>query len=233
MAFTFFFRDKQTLDLTIQYTLPFLKRRRYINVWDAGCAMGPEPYSFAILLRENMGPFLFRNVRIFASDIDESDRFGEIIKNGVYSDEQIKRIPQDIITRYFTPNGSPDHFQISSEILKAVQFYKHDLLSLKPIREEFGLIICKNVLLHFQANERIKVIEMFHHSLSDDGFLVMEQTQKMPPEVQNLFSRVTDSGQIFQKVSFTAGRVLPIAIGDRETMELHSSNDGNPIWKRD
>ncbi len=41
MAFTYFFRDRQTLELIARHILPDLKRRRYINIWDAGCAMGP------------------------------------------------------------------------------------------------------------------------------------------------------------------------------------------------
>ncbi|MBN1314729.1 MAG: hypothetical protein JXA42_04655 [Anaerolineales bacterium] len=199
MAFTFFFRDKQTLDLIIEHALPTLKRRRYINVWDAGCAMGPEPYTLAIMMRENMGHFMFRNVRIYSTDIDESNQFGDIIKKGVYPEEQVKRIPQEYFNRYFKPNGGPNFYQIDDEIRKAVNFEKHDLLSLKPIREEFGLILCKNVLLHFKPAERVEVIKMFHRALSQDGFLVTEQTQKMPSEIQHLFRQVTISGQVFQK----------------------------------
>ena len=76
MAFTYFWRDWQTLDLVMEHVLPDLKRRRYINVWDAGCAMGPESYTLAIMFRENMGHFMFRNMRIYATDIDESNQFG-------------------------------------------------------------------------------------------------------------------------------------------------------------
>ncbi|MBW2018210.1 MAG: chemotaxis protein CheR, partial [Deltaproteobacteria bacterium] len=61
MAFTYFFRDLQTLECIRDYVLPFLRSRRYIRIWDAGCAMGPEPYSLAIIFRENMGA-TFRNV---------------------------------------------------------------------------------------------------------------------------------------------------------------------------
>lgn len=70
MAFTFFFRDAQTLSLAIDHFLPFVQSRQTITIWSAGCAMGQEPYTFAILLRERMGPHLFRNVKIFATDID-------------------------------------------------------------------------------------------------------------------------------------------------------------------
>ncbi len=199
MAFTFFFRDQQTLDLMIEHTLPTLKQNRYIRIWDAGCAMGPEPYSLAIILRENMGKFLFRNVRITASDIDESD-FGDIIARAVYPEEQLKRIPIEIFQRYFESNGQPDHFKLSDEIRTAVQFQRHDLLSLQPIRTDFGLIVCKNVLLHFTQAERIKVIQMFHSALADGGFFLTEQTQKLPPECEPLFQQVTNAAQIYQKI---------------------------------
>ena len=52
MAFTYFFRDKQTLDLIVSHALPMLKGHRHIDVWDAGCAHGPEPYSLAIRVDE-------------------------------------------------------------------------------------------------------------------------------------------------------------------------------------
>jgi chemotaxis protein methyltransferase CheR len=199
VAFTFFFRDQQTLDLMTEYALPVLKQNRYIRIWDAGCAMGPEPYSLAIIMRENMGKFLFRNVRITASDIDESD-FGDIIAQAVYPEEQLKRIPVEIFQRYFEPNGRPDHFRLSDEIRTAVQFQRHDLLSLQPIRTDFGLIVCKNVLLHFTQDERIKVIQMFHSALADGGFFLTEQTQKLPPECEALFQQVTTAAQIYRKI---------------------------------
>ena len=199
MAFTFFFRDTQTLELVAQYALPSLKQNRYIRVWDAGCAMGPEPYSLAIIFRENMGHFLFRNVQIHATDIDESN-FESIIQRGVYSEQELGRIPRDIFAKYFSPDGALGYFQISAELRQAVRFYRHDLLSLQPIREDFGLIVCKNVLLHFQAEQRVQVIQMFHRALVSGGYLVMENTQKLPSETSPLFRQVTEAAQLYQKV---------------------------------
>jgi chemotaxis methyl-accepting protein methylase len=60
MAFTFFFRNAQTLELAIDRALPDLCGRAFIHVWDAGCANGAEPYTLAILLRERMSDFVFR-----------------------------------------------------------------------------------------------------------------------------------------------------------------------------
>lgn len=199
MAFTYFFRDGQTLDLLAEHVIPNLATRRYINVWDAGCAMGPEPYTVAIKLREQMGRFMFRNVNICATDIDETNTFGGIVARGVYSDQETKRIPPEILREHFSPNGKDGDLQISDEIKKAVEFQQHDLLSLEPVREGFGLIVCKNVLLHFSPQQRVDVIKMFHHALVDGGYFLTEQTQELPARAEHLFRRLSNVGQLFQK----------------------------------
>ena len=99
MAFTYFFRDAQTLDLIREHIVPVMRTRRFINIWDAGCAMGQEPYSLAMILRENMGPMIFRNVKIHATDIDASNLFGDIIRLGIYNQEETQRITDHAMHR--------------------------------------------------------------------------------------------------------------------------------------
>ena len=201
MAFTYFFRDMQTLEMIRDHAVPVLRTKRYINVWDAGCAMGPEPYSLAIILRENMGSMIFRNVKIYATDIDGSNLFGKIIESGEYPGEQLDRIPEEIFNRYFTRVGNGNNYRISEDLIRCLHFTKHDLLSLKPVKKDFSLILCKNVLLHFSYGERIEVIKMFHDNLLDDGFFVTEQTQKMPGELEGLFEQVVPNAQVYRKIS--------------------------------
>jgi chemotaxis protein methyltransferase CheR len=201
MAFTFFFRDLPTLHAIRDYVIPELKNNKYINVWDAGCAMGPEPYSLAIIFKENIGHYQFKRLKIYATDLDEeSHDFGKIIAKGIYSEETVKRIPKDIFKKYFSSNNKPLYFKISDEIMQCVSFQKHDLRSLTPIRENCGLIVCKNVLLHFPEDERINVIKMFYKALSPGGFLATEQTQKMPRQTAHLFKHIKQNIQLFQKV---------------------------------
>jgi chemotaxis protein methyltransferase CheR len=199
VAFTYFFRDLQTLEMIRDLVLPSLCTRRYINIWDAGCAMGQEPYTLAIILRENMGAMLFRNVRIHATDIDGSNLFGEIIANATYPADEVKRVPDGIRERYFTEIGDGSRVQVIEEIRRSVRFSRHDLLTLTPAMTGANLIVCKNVLLHFHEQERIQVIRMYHAALEQDGVLVMEQTQKMPPEVADLFESVAPNAQVYRK----------------------------------
>jgi chemotaxis protein methyltransferase CheR len=73
-------------------------------------------------------------------------------------------------------------------------------LTFTPVREDFGMIVCKNVLLHFTPEQRVEVVKMFHHALSEGGYFVTENTQKLPPGTEHLFRQVTGAAQLFQKV---------------------------------
>ncbi|NUN70994.1 MAG: chemotaxis protein CheR [Bacteroidetes bacterium] len=199
MAFTFFFRDEHLLNLIAKLVLPELTGFSRIKFWDAGCAMGPEPYSLAIVCAENMGKFAFRNICITATDIDESGEFGTVIREGRYRDEEVKRMPNEILGRYFTVDPTSGTFVIDQGIRDSVRYYQHDLLGLRPIGIGFHLILCKNVLLHFTPEERVEVIRMFHGALADGGYFCTEQTQKLPDELSHLFERVSEDGQLFRK----------------------------------
>ena len=200
MGFTFFYRDEQTLSLAIDLFLPYIQNRAIINIWSAGCSLGQEPYTFAIMLRERMRPFQFRNVKIFATDLDEYDQFGQTITTGIYPAADIARIPQEIQDQYFLKAPDiPDHVEVIEEIRHTIEFHKHDLLTLKPIRLGFQLIICKNVLLHFNEEQQQSILHMFWEALEVGGFLLHEQTQKIPDTLIDLFEQPISNAQIYRK----------------------------------
>jgi chemotaxis protein methyltransferase CheR len=200
MAFTFFFRDMHTIDHMAKILVPEVSGRSRIRVWDAGCAMGPEPYTLAMILAEAMGQFSFKNLYITATDIDEQDAFGKTIIEGIYSEEDTKRIPTEIFKKYFESLPTiPPTFKVINFIRDRIQFQKHNLLSLQSIGSGFSLIMCKNVLLHFQPAERVEVLKMFYASLATDGLFATENTQKIPPELEKMFVQVIPDVQLFRK----------------------------------
>lgn len=198
MAFTFFFRDKHTLELIANKMYESSKSNHQINIWDAGCAMGPEPYTLAIILKEK---FLgdYHKINIDATDIDESGHFGEIITKGIYPYSDLSRMPENILDKYFQ-KYSEHEYLINKEIKESVKYGWHDLLSLKSYGRNYNLILCKNVLLHFQPQERIEVIKMFHSSLISGGLFSTEQTQKIPDECTHLFEKITSDANIYKKI---------------------------------
>lgn len=201
MAFTFFFRDEQSLLLAVQKLVPSIIGRRNVHILNAGCAMGMETYTFAILLSENIGKFALRNVKIHAVDIDnENVDFGKTVREGIYHKEHLQRIPADLFKKYFRPASQDGYYIISDDLRALVEFQKYDLLTLKPLREDYSLIICKNVLLHFNYHQRVEVLSMFFNMLLLGGLLVMENTQNMPDELSTKFNKIAGYVQLYEKI---------------------------------
>ena len=200
MAFTYFFRDHQTIEQALGSLIPFITGRSRIRVWDAGCASGQEPYTLALMMAERMGTSIFKNVEIHATDIDESNLFGKIIGDGIYSGQELQRIPPELLKKYFIPIPG-DNYQINVNIRNKLIFKRENLLELKPTVMEVSMVICKNVLLHFSSEQRVEVIKLFHSALSDGGYFVTEQTQKMLAETAPLFEQVSGNAQVFRKIS--------------------------------
>jgi chemotaxis protein methyltransferase CheR len=153
-----------------------------------------------MLLCERMSDFVFRNVRIQATDVDR--QFGPQVSSGIYAEQEVERIPAPIRHRYFRA-AERGFVQVTDEIRAKVSFAHHDLLGLKPPREDFSLIVCKNVLLHFDEAQRRQVFHMFHRALRPGGLLATEHTQKMPESLGSLFEPIVGHVQVHRTVQPT------------------------------
>ena len=200
MAFTFFFRDQQVLERVVDHLLPVLSGRSHPRVWDAGVAMGQEPYTLSIMFAERMGHFAFKNLRIDATDVESSGQFARMIETAEYPKDELERVPGGIVEKYFEPADKPGYLRVIDTIRRPVAYQRHDLLSFQEIGQGYSLVLCKNVLLHFQPGERIAVLKMFHRALAPGGLFASELTQDMPPELAPLFQRAIPDVQVFRKV---------------------------------
>lgn len=200
MAFTFFFRDQQVLERVVEYALPLIAGRSHPRAWDAGSAMGQEPYTLAILLAARMNHFAFNNLRIDATDVENTGQFSRTIKAGIYQEEELSRLPDGILQKYFEPTEKPGYYRVIDNIRRRIAFQQHDLLSFQEIGEGYSVVLCKNVLLHFQPQQRLEVLKMFHRALAPRGLLATEHTQEMPEELAPLFERVIPNVQLFRKL---------------------------------
>jgi chemotaxis protein methyltransferase CheR len=201
MAYTSFFRDTDALTAIGDIVAPALAHWRAIRVWDAGCATGEEPFTLAMVFAAKLRPFPFRNLDILATDYEESSfpQFAEQIRGGRYSRKDIFWVPPGQREQHFEPTEDPEVFQLTQEIRDRVRYLQHDLLTLVPPETGQGLIVCKNVLMHFSATDQVKVLEMFHHCLVPGGFLALDGAQALPPEAAAWFTRVEPGMPLFRK----------------------------------
>ena len=198
MAFTYFFRDAQTLELALDQAIDTFRDEPTLRIWDAGCAHGPESYTIAMLLHERLSPERFEKVRILATDVD--NMFAATVSTGIFPEPQIRRVQPEFQQKYFTAAAAPGHVQIIPELRARVAFAHHDLLSLQPFVEGLHLVVCKNVLLHFAEEQRVQVLQMFSRALRPGGLLAMEHTQKLPETLRTLFEPTVSHAQVYRRL---------------------------------
>lgn len=182
MAYTSFFRDSDVLDAIGSIVVPWASAQREIKIWDAGCATGEEAYSLAMVFAERLDPFTIRNLRILATDREESSfpQFEAKIARGQYNRQELMWVPEALRSTYFVPLDEEDLFEAVDVLKDCIRYLRHDLLSLEPVEGSFALVVCKNVLMHCPVSHQGLVVDMFHRALRPGGFLAFD---RFHPEV--------------------------------------------------
>lgn len=167
---TEFFRTPEKFSELEAKVIPdLLKSSSKLNVWSAGCSIGAEPYSLAMILKE-MTPTTRH--RILASDLDV-----EILakaKQGVYTENELKAISPARKKNYFTLEGGK--YAVSSEIKSRVEFKQHNLL-LDRFETGFDLILCRNVVIYFTEEAKDQLYRRFFAALKPGGVLFVGGTE--------------------------------------------------------
>ncbi|KZL20879.1 Chemotaxis protein methyltransferase Cher2 [Pseudovibrio axinellae] len=171
---SFFFRDKRPFESFRNVMLPHLldarKTRRSARIWCAAASTGQEPYSLSMYLKEEkakVGTFRFE---IIGTDI--STEVLEKARTGIYSQFEVQRgLPIQMLLKYFSQQG--ELWQMAPEIRAMVQWRKLNLLENFSHLGEFDIIFCRNVLIYFDQQTKIDVLNRIYRQLPDDGFLVL------------------------------------------------------------
>ncbi len=205
-----FFRDPLVFEVIAAMILPVIvvnKKTRNdhsLSIWSAGCALGEEPYSIAILVHELMRKEDIRlNAGIFASDIDGN----ALVKaqQGTYTRGSIKNVKHHLLERYFTVAG--ESYTLHPDVRSLVSFSYYDLLDKKtyiPPESVFGnfdMVLCRNVLIYFQPAYQDIIFGKLHRSLATNGYLVLGEAEIPTMKYQRHFTRVNDCCNTYQKVA--------------------------------
>jgi chemotaxis protein methyltransferase CheR len=171
---TFFFRDKIPFDHLRDTILPQLvparTNRRALRIWSAASSTGQEPYSIAMCLRE-FGPALSGwRIEIVATDLSQDVL--EKSKAGIYSQFEVQRgLPIQMLVKYFKQTG--ELWQLNADIRGMVQHRQLNLLHDFSGLGKFDIIFCRNVLIYFDQDTKIRIFERLSKMLEADGTLML------------------------------------------------------------
>ena len=160
--------------------------------WSAGCAGGEEPYTLALLAAQL--PELGAKVEIIASDVSP-----EILvkaRVGAFNSSHLSKVPVAEQIRCFRAAGRD--YQISEEVQGMVRFIQHDLLSTVPYPPA-DLILCRYVLMYFNAADQEEVLGRFAAALPVGGLLVLGRTETLRDSA-GLFAPINAQERIYQRI---------------------------------
>ncbi|HEX2734171.1 MAG TPA: CheR family methyltransferase [Polyangiaceae bacterium] len=180
--FTNFFREPDHFDVLAEEAREFARAGgRRMRVWCAAASTGEEPYSLAMTLAET-----FKNTaadyRVLATDL--SSRVLRFAANGAYEASRLAQVPKAFRSRYFQAATVGDSgeatYRVGPEIRDRVVFGRLNLAFPPfPLRGEFDVIFCRNVMIYFDAPVRARLIAEMERLLRPGGLLVVAHSETL------------------------------------------------------
>jgi chemotaxis protein methyltransferase CheR len=160
-----FFRQPDRFEELKDAILPrLLKERPSLKIWSAGCSIGCEPYTLAMILNE-IDPR--RSHSILATDVD-MPALSRAQGGSGYLATEVRSTPAAVLSRYFVEDGGT--WSVTSEVKRRVTFRRHDLLK-DPYPSGCDLILCRNVVIYFTEEAKRHVYSGFAGALRPGGVL--------------------------------------------------------------
>ena len=171
---TRFFRDVQYFQGLRQCVIPAIVRanasERRIRIWSAGCSSGQEPYSVAMMLREDFPAVDGWDVRVWASDI--SPGVLERARAGIFLQLEVNRgLPARLMLKYFTQEGGS--WRIKDRVRDRVEFMRFNLAGTWPELPPMDVILLRNVMIYFDGDSRRAVMKKVRACLRPGGYLIL------------------------------------------------------------
>ncbi len=194
------FRDQDFYRSVRENVIPILKTYPFIKIWHAGCATGEEAYSMAIILQEEG---LYDRTTIYATDFNQ--RALNRAKEGIFSNKLMAEYTgnyqlsggKESFSNYYT--SSYDNVIMNQSLKQNIVWANHNLVT-DGVFAEAHLILCRNVLIYFDANLQNKVQKLFHESLTNGGILCLGSKESLRfTDFPDKYTETDKKQRIFKK----------------------------------
>ena len=172
---TSFFRDYHPFDFLSKSYFPKWIESHKPNtpwsMWSAACSSGQEIYSIAMIIEERFQSFKERCLTMEGTDISHYTLEKAI--SGEFNQAEVSRgLQANYLIKYFNQlhNGN---WRIKDEIRDMVHFDYHNLIGSWESRGSYDLIMLRNVLIYFDVDLKINVLNRLKHHLKPGGVLLL------------------------------------------------------------
>jgi chemotaxis protein methyltransferase CheR len=177
---TSFFRDRAVFDHFRKEMFPALLNARAssrrVRIWCAAASTGQEAYSIAMIVDEFHAVLKGWSVEILASDI--APHAIRRARDGLYDAHEIERgLSRDMLVKHFRPEG--DGWRVDKALRGRVSFGVRNLIAPFADLGTFDVILCRNVLIYFDAATKQAVLNRLHAALAPDGYLLLGSAETL------------------------------------------------------
>lgn len=180
---TYFFRDLPQLTVFARAILPEIYKQKVasswpkIRIWSAGCSIGCEAYTLAIIVLEHFSQHPPVPVEILGTDISLSAL--EVARKGLYTDREVRDVPEPFLERYFV--RGQDYWMPRDELKRIVRFQFGNLLDPGDAKAMLGMdaIFCRNVLMYFDDESRRRAAQVLYDALREGGCVFLGHAESM------------------------------------------------------
>lgn len=195
---TCFFRDSEAFDYLRREVIPELLRDKgagdSIRIWCPGCSSGEESYSIAILISEALARLRARPaIQIFATDIDE--QMLQKARAASYPHSAVKEVPPELLDRYFF--AQDDNYALVQSIRDMVRVSNHNLIKDPPF-SRVDMVVCRNLLIYFNATLQQRLIPVFHYALRNHGWLFLGSAENISSR-SDLFEAADPAARLYRR----------------------------------
>ena len=165
---TAFFREAHHFPLLAEHVK---KCAAPVTVWCSAASTGEEPYSIAMTLIEALGSRA-ATASVIATDIDT--QVLEKAAAGVYTMEQVSKLPLERLKRFFLKGSGAraGQVRIRPEVAAMVKFGQVNLLDTQwGLKEPFDAIFCCNVMIYFDKPTQNRILQRFAPLMKAQGLL--------------------------------------------------------------
>ena len=171
---SFFFRDLKPFDTFRDVILPDLLENRAakksFRIWCAAASSGQEPYSLAMVMKEQAAKLIAWSHEIVATDI--STEMLVKAEKGIYSQFEVQRgLPIQMLLKYF--KKANDAWEIDPSLRDMVAFKEFNLLKDPKVLGAFDVVFCRNVLIYFDQPTKTRILDWVSRMLPADGRLFL------------------------------------------------------------
>ncbi len=182
---TDFFRELQHFNFLRDHIIPTFHKDRPVRIWSAGCSVGAEPYTIAIVLAEAISDLSRYDIKILATDI--STEVLKIAKAGEYEEGILEGLAANLLKKYFIRQTDNSHvtFQANNTIRSLIKFANLNLMGDWPMKGPFDLIFCRNVMIYFDKETRQVLVERFYKLLANGGYFFVGHSESLTTSSHN------------------------------------------------